>query len=143
MRSGKATYAGPTDGHPKGYLIPKTATAQALGDNLGINQINNLIYRAGGVIQANGRDQSHDTIRRSPVSGLTECPQCAKMMKSDAKVCGFCSYDFVNNRPAPTSKNSLLGCIAIIALVILTMLILAGIKSIVSEGPPEQQVVTQ
>jgi hypothetical protein len=63
-------------------------------------------------------------------------------MRSDAKVCGFCSYDLINNRPAPRSKNRLLGCFAIMALAILAILILAGIKTMVSEGHPQQDVTT-
>jgi hypothetical protein len=64
------------------------------------------------------------------------------MMRSDAKVCGFCSYDLINNRPATRSKTPLLGCFAIMALAILAILILAGIKTMVSEGPPQQEVIT-
>lgn len=64
-----------------------------------------------------------------------KCPQCGKMMQSDAKLCGFCSYDLANNQPASLQKNSLKGCFAILALFITAMLILAGINSIVSEGP--------
>ncbi len=74
------------------------------------------------------------------MSGPIKCPQCAKMMRSDAKVCGFCSYDLVRNRPAPPTKNSRLGCLAIIALVVIGILILGGIRSIVDEGAPEQEV---
>ena len=73
------------------------------------------------------------------MSGSIKCPQCAKMMQSDAKVCGFCSYDLLKNQPAPATKNSRLGCLAIMALVILAILILGGIRSIVDDGPPKQE----
>lgn len=74
------------------------------------------------------------------MSGSIKCPQCAKMMQADAKVCGFCSYDFLRNQPAPPTKNSRLGCLAIMALVVLAVLILGGIRSMVDDSPPEQEV---
>jgi hypothetical protein len=61
------------------------------------------------------------------------------MMQADAKVCGFCSYDFLRNQPARPTKNGRLGCLAIVALVVLAVLILGGIRSIVDDGSPEQE----
>ena len=34
------------------------------------------------------------------MSASIKCPQCGKMMQSDAKVCGFCSYDLAKNQHA-------------------------------------------
>ena len=82
-------------------------------------------------------------IRSIPVSESIKCPQCGKMMQSYAKACGFCSYDFVKDKPAPPSKNALQGCFAIMALVLLGALILLGISSLVSEDRPAQAVSTQ
>jgi len=64
-------------------------------------------------------------------------------MQSDAKICGFCSYDLVKNEPAAKPKSNLLCCFAILALVILALAILAGISSIVCEGSSEQPVLVQ
>lgn len=72
-----------------------------------------------------------------------KCPQCAKTMQSDAKVCGFCSYDLVNKQPAKPAKNALLGCFSIVALIIVGVLILGGIRSIVNDRPATQAVPTQ
>ena len=65
-------------------------------------------------------------------------------MQSDAKVCGFCSYDFAQNKPAPSPpKTAVKGCLAIIALVVLGALVLIGIRSIVGEASPTVQAVAQ
>jgi predicted nucleic acid-binding Zn ribbon protein len=71
------------------------------------------------------------------MSGSIKCPQCGKMMQSDAKVCGFCSYNLEKSQPAAPQKNGLKGCLAVMALIILAVLILVGISSIVSEGPSQ------
>ena len=71
------------------------------------------------------------------MSAPIKCPQCAKMMQSHAKVCGFCSYDLVNNAPAASpKKKNLVGCFAIVAVLVLGVLIVGGIRSLVSEVPP-------
>jgi hypothetical protein len=62
------------------------------------------------------------------------------MTRSDANICAFCSYDFSSYRPAQAAKNSRLGCLAIMALVILGILILGGITRIVDDGPSKQEV---
>lgn len=66
------------------------------------------------------------------------------MMQSDATVCGFCSYDFVQNRSASSPpKTAFKGCLAIIALIVLGALILTGIRSIVGDASPAVQTAAQ
>ena len=120
---------------PAKQLEHFTPLSLALGNNLGINLNHNLIYRRLGVVQVNRQGESDIIIRRIFMSASIKCPQCGKMMQSDAKVCGFCSYDLQSNQPASRQKNSLKGCFAIIILALLAILILVGISSIVSEGP--------
>lgn len=97
----------------------------------------------GIIVKSNAHDQNDDTKSRISVSGTIKCSQCSKMMQSDAKVCGFCSYDLVTKQPAKRSKTPLMGCFAVIALLILGVAILGGIRSIVSEGPPAQTLPVQ
>ena len=63
-------------------------------------------------------------------------------MQSDAKVCGFCTYDLVKIQPASTTTAGN-GCLAILALLVLGALILGGIRSMVVDESPIPQTVVQ
>jgi hypothetical protein len=75
---------------------------------------------------------------------MMKCPQCSKMMQVDARVCGFCSYDFVQRKPASSPpKTAVKGCLSIIALIVLGAIILMGIRAMVVETPPKPQTAAQ
>jgi hypothetical protein len=66
------------------------------------------------------------------MSGSRKCPQCAELVQLEAKICRFCSYDFVNRSPAKPPKNSFQSCMTVFLILngialLLVALLLSGI----------------
>lgn len=51
------------------------------------------------------------------MSGSRKCPQCAELVWLEAKICRFCSYDFVNRAPAKPPKNSFQSCMSVFLII--------------------------
>lgn len=63
--------------------------------------------------------------------GEKKCPQCAEIVKIDARVCRFCGWNFAKSAPSPrpASKNSFQSCMTAIGAVIVIIIILGMIGS--------------
>lgn len=68
-------------------------------------------------------------------SGEKTCPNCAENVKTEAKVCRFCSYNFEtgqspNQRPNPSAPEAKRGCgntVLIIGAIIVGLIVLAAL----------------
>ena len=43
--------------------------------------------------------------KKAPVVNLKKCPKCAEQVRSEAKVCRFCKYEFIEQQESP-EKNA-------------------------------------